>query len=396
MPHLFTEKLDLIKTPSLNKDVRFDFIAKSYNIAKDRHTEYKISSTIKNKEFLLNYREKDDKFLLKADLITRISPVGFIKNTLNAYVDATKSNVISSNTSNVKIRDDIQDVYLKDINYFVDDFQTDKEVQIEIGFGSGRHLIHQAKNNPDIQFIGLEIHTPSIEQLLKQLHLQNIANVLVVSYDARLFMEFIDSNQVGKIFVHFPVPWDKKPHRRIYSNEFINEALRVLKVNGTLELRTDSRKYFDYCVELLTNLPKGNISIDINKDLDVSSKYEDRWKKMGKNIYDVVLTSFNEDSPKQIDKDFSFSKTLDNLDIFDSISRKPMVFDGYFVHFVNTFVILGEENSGLLELTFGNFDRPVSKYILIKNGKVSYYQGNPIPTSSNSNSHKKIQELIFS
>ena len=396
MPHLFTEKLDLIETPSQNNGVEFDFIAKSYNIAENRQTEYKISSKIKNKEFLLNYRDKEDKYLLKPDLVTRISPVGLLKNALNAYVDSTKSKVLSSNTANIKIRDAIQDIYLKDINYFVDEFKTDKEIQIEIGFGSGRHLIHQAKNNPDVQFIGLEIHTPSIEQLLKQLHLQNIENVLVVNYDARLFMEFIESNQVGKIFVHFPVPWDKKPHRRIYSNEFINEALRVLKINGTLELRTDSRKYFDYCVELLTNLPKGNITIDINKDLEVSSKYEDRWKKMGKNIYDVVLTSFNEDLPKNIEKDFSFDKKLENLNLFDTLPRKSMVFDGYFVHFVNTFKILGEENSGLLELTFGNFDRPVSKYILIKNGEISYYQGNPIPTSSNLNAHKKIKELIYS
>ncbi len=396
MPHLFTEKLDLIETPSQNNGVEFDFIAKSYNIAENRQTEYKISSKINNKEFLLNYRDKEDKYLLKPDLVTRISPVGLLKNALNAYVDSTKSKVLSSNTANIKIRDAIQDIYLKDINYFVDEFKTDKEIQIEIGFGSGRHLIHQAKNNPDVQFIGLEIHTPSIEQLLKQLHLQNIENVLVVNYDARLFMEFIESNQVGKIFVHFPVPWDKKPHRRIYSNEFINEALRVLKINGTLELRTDSRKYFDYCVELLTNLPKGNITIDINKDLEVSSKYEDRWKKMGKNIYDVVLTSFNEDLPKNIEKDFSFDKKLENLDLFDTLPRKSMVFDGYFVHFVNTFKILGEENSGLLELTFGNFDRPVSKYILIKNGEISYYQGNPIPTSSNLNAHKKIKELIYS
>lgn len=396
MPHLFTEKLDLIETPSQNNGVEFNFIAKSYNIAENRQTEYKISSKINNKEFLLNYRDKEDKYLLKPDLVTRISPVGLLKNALNAYVDSTKSKVLSSNTANIKIRDAIQDIYLKDINYFVDEFKTDKEIQIEIGFGSGRHLIHQAKNNPDVQFIGLEIHTPSIEQLLKQLHLQNIENVLVVNYDARLFMEFIESNQVGKIFVHFPVPWDKKPHRRIYSNEFINEALRVLKINGTLELRTDSRKYFDYCVELLTNLPKGNITIDINKDLEVSSKYEDRWKKMGKNIYDVVLTSFNEDLPKNIEKDFSFDKKLENLDLFDTLPRKSMVFDGYFVHFVNTFKILGEENSGLLELTFGNFDRPVSKYILIKNGEISYYQGNPIPTSSNLNAHKKIKELIYS
>ncbi len=396
MPHLFTEKLDLIETPSQNNGVEFDFTAKSYNIAENRQTEYKISSKINNKEFLLNYRDKEDKYLLKPDLVTRISPVGLLKNALNAYVDSTKSKVLSSNTANIKIRDAIQDIYLKDINYFVDEFKTDKEIQIEIGFGSGRHLIHQAKNNPDVQFIGLEIHTPSIEQLLKQLHLQNIENVLVVNYDARLFMEFIESNQVGKIFVHFPVPWDKKPHRRIYSNEFINEALRVLKINGTLELRTDSRKYFDYCVELLTNLPKGNITIDINKDLEVSSKYEDRWKKMGKHIYDVILTSFNEDLPKNIEKDFSFDKKLENLDLFDTLPRKSMVFDGYFVHFVNTFKILGEENSGLLELTFGNFDRPVSKYIFIKNGEISYYQGNPIPTSSNLNAHKKIKELIYS
>ena len=46
----------------------------------------------------------------------------------------------------------------------------------------------------------------------------------------------------------------------------------MLKKDGTLEIRTDSRNYFDFCVELLTHLPKGKISIDINKDIEVSSK----------------------------------------------------------------------------------------------------------------------------
>lgn len=398
MPHIFTESLNLIDTPSSKDGVDFEFIAKSYEIQEHRQTEYKISTKINNKQYLINFRDKGNSFLLKPDLITRISPVGLLKKGLNAYVDISNSNVISSNTSDLKIKKEIQDEYLKDINYFVDDFKTNKEIQIEVGFGSGRHLIHQAKKNPNVQFIGIEIHTPSIEQLLKNLHIQGIENVLVVNYDARLFMEFIDSNQVGKIFVHFPVPWDKKPHRRIYSNEFINEALRVLKIDGTLELRTDSRKYFDYCVELLTNLPKGNISIDINKDLEVSSKYEDRWKKMGKNIYDVVLTSFNEDLPRKIDKDFSFDGKIENFDLiklFDNLPRKSMVMDRYFVHFINTFKILNEENSGLIEVTFGNFDRPVSKYILVKDGKFSYYQGNPIPTSSNNIAHKKIKEILF-
>jgi tRNA (guanine-N7-)-methyltransferase len=307
------------------------------------------------------------------------------------------SKILFSNTNNLQAKKELKNEYLKDINYFVDEFGTQKEqkeIYIEIGFGSGRHLLHQAKLNPNIQFIGLEIHYPSIEQLLKQLEIQNIKNVLVVNYDARLFMEFIESNKVGKIFVHFPVPWDKKPHRRIYSPEFLSEALRVLKLNGTLELRTDSRKYFDYCIELLTNLPKGKISIDINKDLEVSSKYEDRWKKQGKNIYDVVILAQTEDKNIDLNYDFSFDFKANIDEILKSIPPKSIVEKSFFVHIEEIYTILDKDNSGLIKITMGNFDRPITKYIIIKNNKISYYQGNPLPTSANINAHKKLVEIL--
>jgi len=133
--------------------------------------------------------------------------------------------------------------------HFAKNFPTEREVRIEVGFGSGRHLLHQAANNPDILFIGIEIHRPSIEQVLKQVVIQELDNVMVLDYDARLFMELVPSNIVGKIYVHFPVPWDKKPHRRVISTTFIEEARRVLKVGGTLELRTDSENYYAYSYE---------------------------------------------------------------------------------------------------------------------------------------------------
>ena len=332
--------------------------------------------------------------MIKADKVTRISPVTVMKNALNAYVNLNEANVLFTNTNNLKFKDEAKNEYLKDINYFVDDFNTDKEIQIEIGFGSGRHLLHQAKTNPDVQFVGLEIHYPSIEQLLKQLELQNITNILVVNYDARLFMEFIESNKVGKIFVHFPVPWDKKPHRRIYSNEFVNEALRVLKVGGTLELRTDSRKYFDFCTEVLTNLPKGKITIDINKDLAVSSKYEDRWKKQGKNIYDVVLEAQDIDENINLNFDFSFDFKVDYENTLKTIPTKSIIETDYFIHVEELYIIEKANNSGLIKLTMGNFDRPITKYLYINEGKISYYQGNPLPTSSNINAHKKLKEIL--
>ena len=395
MPHIVFNKKDLINIPSSKDGVNFEFIAKSYNFTdKPRKIEYKIAVKNENKDFLLSLKTKDDDFMIKADKVTRVTPVTIVKNALNAYVKENQANVVFSNTNNLVPKKETKSQYLKDINFFVDDFTTQKEIQIEIGFGSGRHLLHQAKNNPDIQFIGLEIHTPSIEQLLKQLEIQEIDNVLVVNYDARLFMEFIESNKVGRIFVHFPVPWDKKPHRRIYSNEFINEALRVLKIGGTLELRTDSRKYFDYCTSLLTNLPKGRITIDINKDLAVSSKYEDRWKKQGKHIYDVVLEASNEDENINLDFDFSFNCKVDFVKIIKTIPTKSIIEKNFFIHIEEMYIIEDKDNSGLIKLTLGNFDRPITKYLFINEGNISYFQGNPIPTSSNICAHTKLKEIL--
>ncbi|MDK2040877.1 tRNA (guanosine(46)-N7)-methyltransferase TrmB [Aliarcobacter butzleri] len=395
MPHIVFEKNELLKTPSIKDGVSFEFIAKSYNFTSTpRRDEYKIAVKDQDKDFLLSIKPKDDDLMIKSDKVTRLSPVSLIKKALNYYVELNNSKILFSNTNNLQVKKELKNEYLKDINYFVDDFKTDKEIQIEIGFGSGRHLLHQAKSNPNIQFIGLEIHYPSIEQLLKQLEIQNITNVLVVNYDARLFMEFIESNKVGRIFVHFPVPWDKKPHRRIYSNEFVNEALRVLKIGGTLELRTDSRKYFDFCTEVLTNLPKGRITIDINKDLAVSSKYEDRWKKQGKNIYDVVLEAWNEDENINLNYDFSFDFEANFNKIINSIPKKSMIEKNFFVHIEEIYTILEKDNSGLIKITMGNFDRPVTKYILIENKKISYYQGNPLPTSANIDAHKKLIEIL--
>ena len=395
MPHILFEKKELIKTPSSVDGVNFEFIAQSYDFSdNNRKIEYRVATKYENKEFLLAIKPKDRNFMIKSDKVTRLSPVSLIKDSLNAYVKENSSKIIFSNTNSFKPEKEQKHKYLRDINYFVDEFKTQNEIQIEIGFGSGRHLLHQAKTNPNIQFIGLEIHYPSIEQLLKQLELQDITNVLVVNYDARLFMEFIESNKVGKIFVHFPVPWDKKPHRRIYSNEFVNEALRVLKVKGTLELRTDSRKYFDYCTELLTNLPKGRITIDINKDLAVSSKYEDRWKKQGKNIYDVVLEAQDEDENINLNYDFSFDFKIDFNKTLVTIPTKSLIEKSYFIHIEELYTIENSDNSGLIKITMGNFDRPVTKYLHINNGSISYYQGNPLPTSSNINAHKKLKEIL--
>jgi tRNA (guanine-N7-)-methyltransferase len=100
MPHIVFEKKELISTPSNKDGVHFDFIAKSYNFTqKTRKTEYRIALKNENKSFLLSLKPKNEHFMIKADKVTRISPVTLVKSALNAYVNLNESNVLFSNTN---------------------------------------------------------------------------------------------------------------------------------------------------------------------------------------------------------------------------------------------------------------------------------------------------------
>ncbi|MEA3498210.1 MAG: tRNA (guanosine(46)-N7)-methyltransferase TrmB [Campylobacterota bacterium] len=389
MPHILLEKHNDIKLDNgKNLKATFNFIAKS-------KYDQKIGAVIEDKEVLLTKVEKNGNDLIKLDNPTRLTPVSLMKEVLNDYASIANSKLLFTNTHSIYNRMETEKTYLKNISYFENEFKTNKEIWVEVGFGSGVHLLHQAKQNPDKLVIGLEIHTPSIEQVLKQVKLDNIENVLILNYDARLFLEFLDSNSVGRIFVHFPVPWDKKPHRRVMSVEFIEESLRVLKIDGTLELRTDSPNYFEYSSGLLDHFKDYPSTIEKNKDLAVTSKYEARWKRQAKDIWDVTIVSNKNSSEVILDGDFSFSHIEDMDRLKERIKATETIKDKFLVHFENIYEIDTVENKGLLvKVTFGSFNRPVTKYIIIQNNEARYFQGDPIKTKVNLISHKMILETI--
>ena len=264
---------------------------------------------------------------------------------------------------------------------------------VEVGFGSGRHLLHNAKSNPDIIHIGLEIHKPSAEQVLKQCKLQGIDNLFVVDFDARIFLEILPADSVGRIFVHFPVPWDKAPHRRVMSKAFIDEAVVVLKPGGTLELRTDSKEYMDYSYALFMDLDTCQLDAKKNHFLEVSSKYEDRWKKMEKDFYDLTFTNVKASEPKKRDFDFTFK----NFIPFDEFARRigsATILEQEFLISAKEKYPMATAGEGLVKLTMGAFGTPQSLYLLFEDGKVEYYPRIPYPTQANIQAHKKLEAII--
>ncbi|MEA3513221.1 MAG: tRNA (guanosine(46)-N7)-methyltransferase TrmB [Campylobacterota bacterium] len=381
MPHISIEQHNDIEVNEV-----FPFVLKGKQ-------DEKICVNLDNKEFLITKVKKEHKYLMKLDGTTRLTPVSLMKDALNRYAEVSKAKVISSNTNSIYKKLEPEEKYIKTIDYFANDFNTSKEIWVEVGFGSGVHLLHQAKQNPDKIIIGLEIHYPSIEQVLKAIKLQNIENVLVLNYDARLFLEFLKSNSVGRVFVHFPVPWDKKPHRRVMSVEFIEECMRVLKIDGTLELRTDSPNYFEYSSLLLNNFKDYKHKILENVDIDITSKYEARWKKQEKTIWDITIYSKDNSDDISYDLDFTFPAIYEKDKIKKSINIETIITKEYLINFESYY----ETKDGevlIFKVTFGSFNRPVSKYLLLQNNKIRYFQGEPIKTKINLIAHKAILEVL--
>ena len=96
--------------------------------------------------------------------------------------------------------------------------------------------------------------------------------------------------------------------------------------------------------------------------------------------------------PSQKNNETPFDINFDNF--IKNIFTKAIIIKNYFVHIEELYKILNKDNSGLIKVTMGNFDRPVTKYLLVMDGKISYYQGNPLPTSSNIEADKKLKEIL--
>lgn len=390
MPHIKSKpiSIDELKNRAIKYPNLIEFVANSIN-----YNESLISINYENENFLLAYKYDENEGLLKFEKVTRPLKLATLKEAIGKVARVLELDIVSSNIENLNKKPPLfASNYYKKIEDFKDiKFDFDKVV-IEVGFGSGRHILYQANANPDMLYIGIEIHTPSAQQLLKQIEIQNLNNIWVVNYDARLFLEMLPSNIAKQIFVHFPIPWDKKPNRRVIGVDFVNEAMRVLDIAGTLELRTDSDLYYRYSVDVFSSFEKIKMQIQKNFALPIISKYEARWNKQEKDIYDVIVVCDEKSQELNNNFLFSFDKMSYNIDMVNNLPDESNIYKNFFVHFERFYMI--NNDSMLVRCAFGDFARPEHKYIILNKTNCHYYHSLPISSRANFDAHNKIKELL--
>ncbi|HHI9464306.1 TPA: tRNA (guanosine(46)-N7)-methyltransferase TrmB [Legionella anisa] len=201
------------------------------------------------------------------------------------------------------------DLWLKNYELTVDgspwdlseEFIRTADTVVEIGFGMGASLLAMAKNNPGLNYIGIEVHQAGVGSLAADLHEYQLSNVRIVAHDAvEVFRtQLLDSSLAG-VQIFFPDPWHKKRHhkRRLIQKEFIQLLTKKIKPGGFIHCATDWQDYAEHILEVLSTEPTlkntqkegGYSPRPLSRPL---TKFEQRGERLGHGVWDLIFTKLD-------------------------------------------------------------------------------------------------------
>lgn len=166
---------------------------------------------------------------------------------------------------------------------------------LEIGCGMGETTVAIAAANPDTDYIGIEVHTPGVGSLLKQIDEAGLSNVRVIQHDAVAVMDhMIPPASLDGLHIFFPDPWPKKRQqkRRLIQSPFIALAASRLKPGAYLHAATDWQEYAEQILAVfsaeptLANTASGYAEKPAYR---TQTKFETRGLKLGHGVWDIVF-----------------------------------------------------------------------------------------------------------
>ncbi len=189
---------------------------------------------------------------------------------------------------NPKYKDEV----INNCNFLIKDeinFENDLPLHIEIGMGKGNFILNMAKNNPNINFIGIEKYSSVASVAIKKMMEYNLPNLKVIISDIQNLEELL-KNKVDVIYLNFSDPWPKDRHakRRLTSPNFLKLYDSFFKDKCVIIQKTDNDNLFEFSVDTIKEY--GYTIEEISYDLhstnipNVMTEYEEKFSNMGINI----------------------------------------------------------------------------------------------------------------
>lgn len=175
-------------------------------------------------------------------------------------------------------------------------FARQAPVILEIGFGMGWSLVAMAKDAPQQDFIGIEVHRPGVGKLLHDMAEQNVENIRVYCDDAvEVLQRCIPDNSLAGVQIFFPDPWHKKRHhkRRLIQPEFVQQLRQKLTIGGVLHVATDWQDYAEHILAVLSSAEgfRNQAEVDYvpRPAYRPITKFEQRGARLGHGVWDLLF-----------------------------------------------------------------------------------------------------------
>ena len=166
---------------------------------------------------------------------------------------------------------------------------------LEIGFGMGVTTAEIAQAHPEKDYLGLEVHTPGVGNLLKLIETQQIRNIRIIQHDAvEVLRDMIAENSLDGVHIFFPDPWHKVRHhkRRLIQSPFVTQLVQKLKPGGYLHAATDWQGYAEQMLTVLSAEPALKNTAEgyaPRPDYRPLTKFEQRGLRLGHGVWDLVF-----------------------------------------------------------------------------------------------------------
>jgi len=168
---------------------------------------------------------------------------------------------------------------------------------VEIGFGNGSSLAAMAEANPELNYLGIEVHRPGIGHLMLLLEEKGIKNVKIYHHDAiEILEQKIPDNSLTGVHLFFPDPWQKRRHhkRRIVRPSFIDLLNNKLMSDGYFHAATDWEHYAKDMLKTLSANNKLRNTSSSNQycerpEYRPLTKFENRGVRLGHGVWDLIF-----------------------------------------------------------------------------------------------------------
>ncbi len=162
-------------------------------------------------------------------------------------------------------------------------------LHMEIGMGKGKFLLEMAKQNPDINYIGIEKFSSVLVRAIELRGEWEPDNLIFLRMDAEYVDQYFAPDEIDGIYLNFSDPWPKERHtkRRLTSLRFLDRYSHFLKPGGFLQFKTDNRPLFDFSLEQIreSGWHLEECSFDLYKDTpapdNIMTEYEERFYRNG-------------------------------------------------------------------------------------------------------------------